>query len=281
MYTFIIAMMVSFAVSSQTIIDISAIDAAYTTTVDNDLVIDVLTTSSPVATPLLSYDNPFKGLEFTDAEISFDVNNHMGTDSIKVLGSMFAIFDEELGRMYMSNGSYLGFNDGQFIDANLIDFALGTDFIGGKTWKNVKLKFSAQGFAMYVDDVLAFDQNSTDVTIASDVADYNQIITFLQNASTLVFGTGSWWSDNSREDGTFWDAQYSYLKNISFTTSNAPTTAVSDFVADLKVISKEYYMLSGAKVSNDFNALVPGIYILRTTYDNGAVKGSKVVRDIQ
>ena len=51
---------------------------------------------------------------------------------------------------------------------------------------------------MYVDDVLAFNQSSTDVTIAGTITDYSNVISFLQNASTLVIGTGSWWSDNTR-----------------------------------------------------------------------------------
>ena len=76
----------SLAINAQTVIDISAIDPAYTDSVDDELVIDVATLASKLDAPNLWYDNPFKGKEFTDAEISFDVYNYYGNDSIKVLG---------------------------------------------------------------------------------------------------------------------------------------------------------------------------------------------------
>jgi hypothetical protein len=216
-YFFLFALFASIPLHAQTtVLDLSKIDAAYTTTFEEQLVIDVATTASKVASPKLSFTNPFKGLDFSEAQISFDVYTYH-PDSIKVLGSLLALFDTTLGRMYFSNGSYLGYNGvGGWFDANLQSYALDSNFIGTQTWKNIKLQFTATGYAMYVDNVLAFDQSSTDVTINGTLTDYSNVISFLQKASTLVIGTGSWWSDNTRDDGTYYDNQFSYLKNIKF-----------------------------------------------------------------
>ncbi|MFA9390298.1 MAG: hypothetical protein ACERKD_10840 [Prolixibacteraceae bacterium] len=265
-------------VNAQTTIDISALDAAYTKTVDDVLVIDVATASSTIAAPKLGFANPFKGVSFTEAEISFDVNNYHGVDSIKVLGALMSIFDPALGRLYFTNGSYLGYNDGQFFDANLISYAVGTDFIGGNTWKSIKLQFTATGYAMYVDGTLAFDQSSTNVTIAGDLTDYGKLIAFLQNAETFAIGAGSWWSDNTRPDGTYWDAQFSYLKNIKFTPNFSSATAVNQLGLDDngEVISEDFYSITGIKVAGRFQDLKPGVYIKMAKFSNGVVKSTKV-----
>jgi Carbohydrate family 9 binding domain-like/Secretion system C-terminal sorting domain/Fibronectin type III domain len=224
----VFALFASWAINAQTtVIDIGAIDTAYTTTFNEDLVIDVATTTSKVASPKVSFTNPFKGLTFSDAQISFDVYTYH-PDSIKVLGCLLSIFDATLGRMYFSNGSYLGYNAvGGWFDANLKSYAVDSDFIGTGVWKNIKLQFTATGYAMYVDNVLAFDQSSTDVTIGGTLTEYSNVLSFLQNASTLVIGTGSWWSDNTRDDGTYWDCQFSYLKNIKFTPNFSQTIDIS------------------------------------------------------
>jgi len=219
LYFLITALLLTFAASAQNIytFDLSAIEATYTKTIDDVMVLDVSTTSSAVASPKISIPNPFLGKSFTEAEISFDVYNYYGNDSIKVLGALLSIFDGTLGRLYFSNGSYLGYNaNGGWFDANVINFGLGTNFIDGTVWKNIKIQFTSTGYAVYVDDVLAYNQNSTDVTLAGTLTEYSNVITFLQNAATLAIGAGSWWSDNTRQDGTYFDAQFSYLKNIPF-----------------------------------------------------------------
>ncbi|MCB0641477.1 MAG: hypothetical protein KDC44_07545, partial [Phaeodactylibacter sp.] len=163
-----------------------------------ELVIDVATATSAIAAPAVSIINPFYGEDFTEAEISFDVYNYNGTDSIKVLGCLISVFDAVLGRMYFTNGSYLGFNVGvdDWFDANLLNYAIDTDFIGGNEWKHIQLQFTATGYAMYVDGDLAYDEASTDVTIMGALTDYSKVIDFLKSATTIAIGTGSWWSDN-------------------------------------------------------------------------------------
>jgi hypothetical protein len=230
-YLFTIALFVSLAISAQTInstdIDISAIEDSLTVQA-----IDVAACTSKVAAPALWYDNPFKDQTFDTAEICFDVFNY---GDIHVLGALLAIYDYDSagGRMYFTNGSYLGYNaNDEYFDANLVSYSLDSNFIGNNTWKNVRLQFTAAGYAMYVDEVLAFDQNSSDVTIAGTLTDYSHVITFLQKADTLVFGTGSWWSDNQDASGNYYDIQYSYLKNITFITRDGTTPDSTDIDID-------------------------------------------------
>lgn len=279
-YTLIVAFMAfSVAYAQHTTIDISAIDPAFTTTFEGELVIDVAEAASTVANPDVSFDNPLMGQDFTDAEIAFDVYNYEGVDSIKVLGSLIALFDDALGRMYFTNGSYLGFNNGMFIDANLIDFGLDTDFLGGNQWRNVKLQFSETGFAVYVDDELAYNESSTDVTIAGNLMDYSQIIDFMQNAATLVIGTGSFWSDNMRPDGTFFDPQYSYMKNITITPNfTTSTEEVINGQPQGTLISTTYFTMDGRRAGEDFTNLAPGVYVKVEAFSSGQVRSEKVFK---
>jgi hypothetical protein len=281
LYFLAILVLVTLSVSAQTTIDIGTIDGAYTTTFEDELVIDLATTSSTVAAPLLSYANPFMGATFTEAEVSFDVYNYHGTDSIKVLGSMLSFFDAVLGRMYLSNGTYLGFNigDDNWFDANVIDYGLGTDFLGGNAWRNVKLQFTASGYAVYVDDALAYDNNSSSITINSGPNyDPATIITFLQGAASLVFGTGSWWSDNTRTDGSYWDAQFSYLKNITLTPDFSSGVAEVYVVDEARLIGEEYFSITGAKVATKYSDLKPGLYIKKCRFDNGEYTTEKILK---
>ena len=278
-YILAITFLASLAVNAQqTTIDISTVNSAYTTTVDGTLVIDVAKTAAKVAAPLLSYPNPLKGLTFTEAQISFDIYNY---STLNVLGSLLAFYDSSLGRMYFSNGSYWGYNaTGGWFDANLIAYGVGTDFLGSNTWKNVKLQFTATGYAMYVDNVLAFNQNSTNVTIAGGFTAFSSAVSFLQNASTFVIGTGSWWSDNTQADGvTYWDAQKSYIKNIKLTPNFSSITAVNK-VSDnnAQVISEEFFTIAGTGISNEYKKLKPGAYIRKVVFNDGSIKTNKIAK---
>ncbi len=260
----LLLLVVSLTINAQTVIDISAIDAAYTKTVDTDLVIDVATIASKLDSPKLWFANPFKGKEFTNAEISFDVNNYLGSDSIKVLGALLAFYDNQLGRMYFSNGSYLGYNaTGGWYDANLQSYSLDSNFIGGNVWKNVKLRFSADGYSLYVNDVLAYNKYSKHITTGGGLTDHSNVITFLQNADTLVFGTGSWWSSNTRPDGTFWDLQYSYLKNIKFSS----TPSVEEGI-DISAVDTAYTTTFGPDLVIDVAPLASKLAAPKLWYQN-------------
>lgn len=213
------------SISDSTKIDISAIDDDFT-----PQAIDVATCASTLAAPAVSMDNPFKDSIFDVFKISFDVYNYHTPDSIKVLGALLAAYDTAAptGRMYFSNGSYLGYNaTGGWFDANMDNFGIDSNFLGTGNWKNIELEFDAKGFSMYVDDNLAYDQSSTYVSMAGDLTDYSNVLTFFQNATSLIIGTGSWWSDNTRPDGSYFDAQFSYMKNITLTTIENPKDAIT------------------------------------------------------
>lgn len=211
------------AVADTTPIDHMAVDYAF-----KPQAVDVAECASSDAAPTLSYDNPLKGLDFSAADISFDVYTYY-PDSIKVLGALVSVFDTgDAGRMYFTNGSYLGYNGlGGYYDANLDNYGIDSSFITPASWKNIRLHFDAAGYAVYVDDMMAFDNNSTHVTIAGTLTDHTNVIEFLQTASTVIIGTGSWWSSNTRDDGSYWDAQFSYLKNLRFQTTEYPKEILS------------------------------------------------------
>ena len=274
-YAFFVAFALVFAANAQsTTIDIAAIDTALTVDFQNDLVIDVVRCTSAIANPALSYANPFKGQTFSEAEISFDVYNY---DQPRFLGALLSIYDPALGRLYFTNGSYLGFNNGKFVDGNMVNFVPGVDFIGTNAWKNVQIQFTSTSFAVYMDGVLAYSDTSTTVPMAGDLTDYNEIITFLQNAQTLAFGTGSWWSDNiDTAINQYYDHQLSYMKNITF-TPNFSTVSIDDELEFIgEVIETSFISIDGKAVGNDFNSLSPGVYIKRETYSNGAIRMNKV-----
>ena len=212
--TFAIALFVSLAAGAQTSFNLNAKDTAYIETVDGNLVINVAKTASKIEFPVLSIENPFKGKDFTEAEISFDVRNY---DAFHVLGALFSFYDSGLGRLYFTNGSYLGYNaTGGWFDANLLNYKADSSFLNN-TWKNIKLQFTTTGYALYVNNKQAYNQSSKNVHIEGDLTDYTNIINFLKNASTFAVGAGSFWSDNTQSDGTFYDYQYSYIKNLRFT----------------------------------------------------------------
>ena len=279
-YSYLKNIKFSWVIPVDSMVEISAIDTPYTKTVDNNLVIDVATTSSELAAPKLWFMNPFKGKDFNKAVVSFDVNNYY-PDSLHVLGSLIAFYDAGMGRLYFTNGSYLGYNGvGGYYDANLISYGLGTDYLGGGEWKSVRLEFTNAGYALYVDSILAYNQNSTDITKTGTLTDYTNVITFLQNADSVIIGTGSWWSDNQRSDGSYYDAQYSYMKNIKFSSTTIPVGITEHNVLQPngELIGVEYYNLSGQRVGTEYNKLRPGIYIMKSTYSNGAVETTKLIK---
>lgn len=268
--------------AQNTDIDLTTIDTSHTLIVDNELSIDVATTTSAIATPAVSFSNPFYGQTLTEAEIRFDVKNYFGSDSIRTLGALVSIFDPTLGRMYFSNGGYLGMNlGGDWVDANIVNFGLDQDFFGDDEWKTVKLRFDANGYAVYVNDSLAYDNNSTNVTISgSGTLTANAILTYLGSAATFAIGTGSWWSDNSSGAGYYWDQQYSYMKNITLSTEYTTSTenVLTEDVND-ELINVEYYNMNGQKVGNtheDLRGLPKGIYIKREAYKSGKMKSVQI-----
>lgn len=147
-----------------------------------------------------AYENPFKGkdtsqgvvLEFY-AEPTWEVHE---------LGAIFAFngSGEYDGKLYFSPGSYLGYNSagfGGYYDANLFNYTLVTDYI--KDGALMRIELNPDGFAVYADDTLCYDQNiladanagAGDFTPSSD---FSPVLTWLSGADVLYFGYGSWWN---------------------------------------------------------------------------------------
>ncbi len=154
--------------------------------------------------------NPFyisntSGMDLSGGvSIEFDVK-HNGI--VNVLGALFAFNDSGAGKLYFTQGSYLGYNaKGGYYDANLKDYALVKDYIGeaittsgGNTTAHVKIELNITGFSVYVDDKLAYDQSIIQTENGSgDIQDFANVLEWLQSsASKLYLGYGSWWNDTN------------------------------------------------------------------------------------
>ncbi|MDE7322594.1 MAG: hypothetical protein K2N73_07635 [Lachnospiraceae bacterium] len=154
-----------------------------------------------------SMKNPFyktntTGLELSGGvSIAFDVK-HNGT--VDALGALFAFNGNQSGKLYFTQGSYLGYNAlGGYYDANLNNYNLVKDYIGdaiaesGKETAHVTINLTAAGFEVLVDDKLAYDQTILDTPNgAGDLQDFTNVLTWLQSsAPTLCMGYGAWWDD--------------------------------------------------------------------------------------
>lgn len=151
-------------------------------------------------TPVYAYENPFRGQDTSKgAVIEFYANP---TWDVHVLGTVFAIngSGEYDGKLYFTPGSYLGFNSagfGGFFDANLFNYNIVTDYI--KNGALIRIELLPDGFAVYSDDVLCYDQTILDNPEAGDgdftsTSDFSNVLTWLSGAEALYFGYGSWWN---------------------------------------------------------------------------------------
>lgn len=157
-------------------------------------------------TAVYAYENPFKGkdtskgviLEFY-AKPTWEVHE-LGT-IVSFMGS--GTYD---GRLYFTPGSYLGFNSagfGGYYDANLYNYLLVTDYIKDGALMRIELK--PDGFAVYADDVLCYDQSilSNPEAGAGDYkedSDFSPVLEWLAGAEAMYFGYGSWWNAASSNE---------------------------------------------------------------------------------
>lgn len=150
--------------------------------------------------PVYAYENPFRGKDTSKgAVIEFFVKP---TWDVHVLGTIFAIngAGEYDGKLYFTPGSYLGFNSegfGGFFDANLFNYNIVTDYI--KDGALIRIELKPDGFAVYADDTLCYDQTILDNPQAADgdftpTSDFSGVLSWLSGAEALYFGYGSWWN---------------------------------------------------------------------------------------
>lgn len=151
-------------------------------------------------TPVYAYENPFRGKDTSKGAIIEFYANPIW--DVHVLGTIFAIngSGEYDGKLYFTPGSYLGFNSagfGGFFDANLFNYNIVTDYI--KNGALIRIELLPDGFEVYADDVLCYDQTILDNPEAGDgdftsTSDFSSVLTWLSGAEALYFGYGSWWN---------------------------------------------------------------------------------------
>lgn len=185
-------------------------------------------------TPVYAYENPFRGKDTSKgAIIEFYANP---TWDVHVLGTIFAIngSGEYDGKLYFTPGSYLGFNSagfGGFFDANLFNYNIVTDYI--KNGALIRIELLPDGFEVYTDDVLCYDQTILDNPEAGDgdftsTSDFSSVLTWLSGAEALYFGYGSWWNTVS-------DTANIELSRISFRLADG-TVLMDQLQADKDLV---------------------------------------------
>lgn len=185
-------------------------------------------------TPVYAYENPFRGKDTSKgAIIEFYANP---TWDVHVLGTIFAIngSGEYDGKLYFTPGSYLGFNSagfGGFFDANLFNYNIVTDYI--KNGALIRIELLPDGFEVYADDVLCYDQTILDNPEAgagdfTSTSDFSSVLTWLSGAEALYFGYGSWWNTVS-------DTANIELSRISFRLADG-TVLMDQLQADKDLV---------------------------------------------
>lgn len=147
-----------------------------------------------------AYENPFRGTDTSQGVIlEFYAKP---TWEVHELGAILAFngSGEYDGKLYFTPGSYLGYNSagfGGYFDANLFNYTLVTDYI--KDGAKMRIEIMPDGFAVYADDQLCYDQTILDDPQASgsefvSKTDFSSVLEWLSGAEALYFGYGSWWN---------------------------------------------------------------------------------------
>ena len=151
-------------------------------------------------TPVYTYANPFKGKDTSKGVIlEFYAKP---TWEVNALATIFAFngTGDYDGKLYFTPCSYLGFNCGNFggyYDANLYNYMIVTDYI--KDGALMRIELLPDGFAVYADDTLCYDQTILDDPLAgagdyTASSDFAPVLEWLAGAEVLYFGYGSWWN---------------------------------------------------------------------------------------
>ncbi|MDE7324657.1 MAG: hypothetical protein K2N73_18455 [Lachnospiraceae bacterium] len=239
-----------------------------------DLALHAETTGDRV--PVYAYENPFRGKDTSKgAVIEFYAKP---TWDVHVLGTIFAIngSGEYDGKLYFTPGSYLGFNSagfGGFFDANLFNYNIVTDYI--KDGALIRIELLPDGFAVYADDVLCYDQTILDNPQAADgdftpASDFSGVLTWLSGAEALYFGYGSWWNtvsdtaniDLSRisfrlADGTVLMDQLQADKDLVESLGGSVEAVAADTQTELKLADVEVEIFDINSVAYQGNSALP------------------------
>lgn len=182
-----------------------------------------------------AYENPFLGKD-TSAGVILEFYANP-TWEVHELGAIFAFngSGDYDGKLYFSPGSYLGFNSepfGGYFDANLYNYTLVTDYI--KDGAKIRIELLPDGFAVYADDVLCYDQTILDDPKAgagdfTSDSDFSGVLTWLAGADVLYFGYGSWWNTVGTNEANI------DLSEVSFRLQDG-TVVMDQLKADKKLV---------------------------------------------
>ena len=146
-------------------------------------------------------DNPFHYTHedlSNGVSISFDVTRTAVSDRLSNIIS----FNNKLGKMYFTGGSYFGFNDfnGRFMDANLNSgFAPGTDYLKDNTKVTIKIEITSEGAVVYQDGTKVYTSAEVKAgTVPGGFSANNPeatMLAWIQSAPELNFGSGNFWND--------------------------------------------------------------------------------------
>ena len=130
--------------------------------------------------------------------ISFDVTRTAISDRLSNIIS----FNNKLGKLYFTGGSYLGYNDfnGRFMDANLKPgYVQGEDYLVDNTKTNIKIEINQDGFTVYQNDKAVYSSSDVKSTkVPGGFSDNNpekSILSWIKTAPELNFGSGNFWAD--------------------------------------------------------------------------------------
>lgn len=193
-------------------------------------------------TAVYAYENPFLGKDTSKGVIlEFYAKP---TWEVHELGAIFAFngSGDYDGKLYFSPGSYLGYNSanfGGYYDANLFNYTIVTDYI--KDGALIRIELTPDGFAVYADDVLCYDQTILDNPEAASGdfnsgSDFSQVLTWLAGADMLYFGSGSWWNAAGSNEANI------DLSQVSFRLQDGTV------VMDRLLVDKELVESLGGKI---------------------------------
>lgn len=220
-------------INSENLVDVDKIDLSLHSETSGDF------------SAVYAYENPFKGKDTSSGVIlEFYAKP---TWEVHELGAIFAFngSGDYDGKLYFSPGSYLGFNSaafGGYYDANLSNYKLVTDYI--KDGAKIRIELLPEGFAVYADDELCYDQTILDNPAAAGGdftpdSDFSSVLTWLSGADVLYFGYGSWWNAVGANEA------YIDLSEVNFRLQDG--TVVMD---QLKVDKELVLSLGGSVESN-------------------------------
>ena len=141
----------------------------------------------------VKFTNPLKGSATRQATIAFQVKRS-DTDVYDAFWGFVDTDDADgvTGKLYLTPNAYLGFNGtGGWFDANHADTVTGAIKVG--QWSQVTVTLDDQGFQIYVDGELRYDETYTEAYGSGDFAGYSSMMNLLASADTFYLGYGSWW----------------------------------------------------------------------------------------